>query len=165
MTRKEQLYHFLEGTGPDKYGRMLKDIWFYSNQQLEYCHNYIQWMFPTDKISLYNPWAPTLTQDDLLYFKTDKIQKNMMVSLNIMLEFYGFIWDGDKIVFLDANREHLNYWMYPDSHNYLRITRILKSLKLFGLEDLAEKFFIALDSLYAEYPNRIGKSINYWKEA
>ena len=87
----------------------------------------------------------------------------MKVSFDIMLGFYGFAWKDDKIVFLDCYKEKLNDWLYPNSHNYLRITRILKSLRLIGLQEYSSTFLDALESVYELYPNKIGKSINYWR--
>lgn len=42
----EQITNFLKGTGKDKQGRTLQDIWNFSDEQLESTHNYIQWLFP-----------------------------------------------------------------------------------------------------------------------
>lgn len=164
-TKTDQLVSFLQGTGSDNHNRTLKDIWFFTDEQLENCHNYIQWMFPIDTISFHNPFAPTICKENLSIFQTEEIQNNMKTSLDIMLSFYGFTWQDDKIVLLDCYKEKLRDWVSYRNHNYLRITRILKSLCLVGLEEYASKFLEVLECVYKLYPDKIGTSINYWRYA
>lgn len=163
MDKTKQLVSFLQGTGADNHHRSLKDMWFFDDYELENSHNYIQWMFPLDTISLYNPFAPFINKEKINEYQTELIQKNMKVSLDVMLCFYGFSWEDDRIVFLNCYKDKIMEWVYPNSHNYLRITRILKSLRLIGLQEYSSNFLEALESVYKLYPNEIGKSIDYWR--
>lgn len=138
-------------------------MWFFDDYELENSHNYIQWMFPLDTISLYNPFAPFINKEKINEYQTELIQKNMKVSLDVMLCFYGFSWEDDRIVFLNCYKDRIMEWVYPNSHNYLRITRILKSLRLIGLQEYSSNFLEALESVYNLYPDKIGKSIDYWR--
>jgi len=57
-------------------------------------------------------------------------------------------------------------WITPNNHNFLRITRILKSLSILGLPECAEKFLAALESLSLEEQSVISEaSFHYWRSA
>ena len=52
------------------------------------------------------------------------------------------------------------------NHNHLRITRIIRSLRVLGCGDAAEEFFLALKRLREEYKGVIGaKSFIFWERA
>jgi len=68
-----------------------------------------------------------------------------------MLRFYGLeIEDqsGLRVVPGVDFQEKSRNWLSPGNHNYLRITRILKSLRLLGLEQEAHVFFECLERIY-----------------
>ena len=54
------------------------------------------------------------------------------------------------------------HWITPGNHNYLRITRILKCLKLLGLDAEAAAFFEYLAGLRPRVPAR---SFDFWRDA
>jgi hypothetical protein len=41
-----QLLAFYRGEGTDAEGRFLKDIWTWTDDDLEAVHDFIQWLFP-----------------------------------------------------------------------------------------------------------------------
>jgi hypothetical protein len=45
---------FFDGTGVDANGRTIAEIQQWTNEQLEECHDQIQWMFPVPEPSKYN---------------------------------------------------------------------------------------------------------------
>ncbi|HYX14719.1 MAG TPA: opioid growth factor receptor-related protein, partial [Nostoc sp.] len=54
-------------------------------------------------------------------------------------------------------------WVCRFNHNYLRITRILKCLITFGLENEAQAFYEGLRKIYRENSDRIGReTFHYW---
>lgn len=55
-------------------------------------------------------------------------------------------------------------WVHRFDHNHLRITRIIRSLRVLGLEEEAIAFFQALKSIQ-EASNISPKSLNYWSRA
>ncbi|HEY9611993.1 opioid growth factor receptor-related protein [Allocoleopsis sp.] len=66
----------------------------------------------------------------------------------------------------DEYRERISVWLNRFNHNYLRITRILTSLSLLGLEDDAKAFFNGLDQIYLEEGDPIGSEpYLFWKKA
>ena len=61
------LFQLNEGT--DSKGRYLNDLWQEDFYFYESCHDYIQWMFPLAEESEYNPDAPVLTEEDIIFFQ------------------------------------------------------------------------------------------------
>ena len=55
-----QLVAFFEGVGTDSRSRRLVDIWQFDDDEIEYTHDFIQWMFPLKEASGSNFRAPTL---------------------------------------------------------------------------------------------------------
>ena len=143
---------------------------------MELSHNYIQWLFPLDTKSEHNSQAPVLTKNDIQILSTSVIaKKNMVRSLIVMLRFYGLEiieYSKGNIEIRPINDESSNcfekrskHWLRKKNHNYLRITRILKSLRLFGLDTYAEALFACMCTIY-ENTNAISETtFAYWTEA
>ncbi|KAL0482469.1 hypothetical protein AKO1_013069 [Acrasis kona] len=111
--------------------------WFGSWSLLEQHHGYIQWLFPIREVGM-NYSAQPLSKNESATFRSDKdIQKRLLESYKLMLDFYGLVLEDESTGELSRNPitykeryQHLNY----SSHNYLRITRILKNLGMCGME-------------------------------
>ncbi|MBD2451543.1 hypothetical protein H6G76_31385 [Nostoc sp. FACHB-152] len=163
--------NFYAGTGIDRQGRKIEDVWSWNYEKLEDVHDFIQWIFPLPELSIYNPNAPVLTVEDISYFKSsEKLKDRLLKSLDLMLDFYGFVRLEDKgnvKIIKNLNYDNrIQKWVTPNNHNFLRITRILRSITLLGLSVYAAKFFGALEELYLEKQNTIGSvSFQYWKAA
>jgi hypothetical protein len=56
-------------------------------------------------------------------------------------------------------------WDYPTDHNHLRITRILRSLRILGLKEEAEAFYNALMAVREDTPRISARSRRYWRIA
>ena len=56
---------FLNGTGIDHQGRFITDIWKFSDRDIEYKHDFIQWVFPLTEPSMSIFGAPVLDQKDI----------------------------------------------------------------------------------------------------
>src|SRR5438128_7445456 len=79
-----------------------------------------------------------------------ELQDNLRASFCRMLRFYGLELEED--VRRGANfEERAGNWLSPWNHNHLRITRILKSLRILGLEKEASLFFNCLAQIYATH--------------
>ncbi|HIP36680.1 MAG TPA: hypothetical protein EYG85_07480, partial [Crocinitomix sp.] len=133
--------------------------------KLEYTHDFIQWLFPTNEISRFNPSAPVVSNQIAEQFQTSEIaKKNLHKSFCLMLDFYGLeIEENGQIKIGDKFNKRSQNWISLANHNYLRITRILKSLKLLGLEKQAIEFQRILSEIYELYPHKIGKkTLSFW---
>ena len=57
-------------------------------------------------------------------------------------------------------------WLTKYNHNYLRLTRILKCLMIFDLEEFAEALYECLQEIYDEEGDKIGaETFQYWTDA
>src|SRR5262245_50603371 len=128
------LTDFYSGARTDTQGRYLQDIWDWTDADLEVTDDYIQWLFPLKEPSQFNPDAPLLTDGDIAEFRKDLVLSgNLYTSYIRILRFLGLQMTVIKVTEAPNfwNREK-DVWSYPN-HNWLRITRILKSLTLLGL--------------------------------
>ncbi|WP_013323516.1 opioid growth factor receptor-related protein [Gloeothece verrucosa] len=156
---------------PGKKGYLIDEIYNWDFERLEYVHDYIQWLFPLAERSAFNLDAPVLTDEDIECFKNDEdLKTNVLKSFKLMMKFYGFDCDDSRgsVSLKKSNnfQERSKNWLTIKNHNHLRITRILKSLTLLGLNRYALAFFNILNELYQDYKQEISTcSYNYWKEA
>ncbi len=153
------------GAKADTEGRSIEEILAWKPNQLEFTHDYIQWIFPLDEKSDY-AHSPILEENGIMNFsKSLGCQKNIVRSFDMMLDFYGLRHDGTKVVRLDSFDERKKRWLERENHNFLRITRMLKSLILLGQEKRALAFWHFLDRLSITEFRKIGSSISHWRAA
>jgi hypothetical protein len=156
-------FYRLEGTDSER--RTLQSYWKMTDDEMEYTHDFIQWMFPLRDPSSFNPDAPLLTDDDIDAFHRDSaLQSALRRSFERFLQFLGLQSDGDII------RKAPNFparvptcWIHLN-HNWLRITRCLTSLRLLGLTREAAALFACLTTLKSEgLANE--ESFTHWNRA
>lgn len=156
---------YLNVPTPD--GFSLENVWNFSTKELENRHNYIQYLFPTYEKGV-NPRAPILTKQEVLTIKNSpELKVRILNSFMIMLNFYGLEYDSKakRIVTSPRFDERAKEWMTPNNHNYRRITRILTSLTILGLEYFALLFLLIMINLTIKNPSRItGKTRIIWKK-
>ena len=171
MQSNSQLVQFYLGRGLDNRGRMIDDILSWKNEQLENVHDYIQWLFPLQEGSAFNSSAPVLSEADIATFRNDpKAKQKLLLSLARLIDFYGFMatWEGGtyQIVKSKDFQQKSRNWLTKYNHNFLRITRILKSLVLLGGEKHSRALLTALEEVYKDNPKIIGEeTLNYWRDA
>ncbi|MBA3923276.1 MAG: hypothetical protein H0X31_16925 [Nostocaceae cyanobacterium] len=155
----------------DSAGRTIQEIWAWDFEKLEIVHNYIQWLFPLPEKSAFNHDAPIVNEEVIQAFKTDtRLRQNLQRSLSIMLEFYGLqSRETEEKIIIDKSQNYptrKHEWISLFNHNYLRITRILKCLVIFGLSNEAQAFYKCLQQIYQEDSNNIGsKTFQHWTKA
>ena len=165
---------FYVGTDPDHKGRYLHEIQQWPDDQLEAVHDYIQWLFLLPEPSGFNLAAPVLNRESIHEFrKRPDLQEKLRGSFLCMMNFYGLeTRSGEQVSVVRA----LNFatkatvWLSRGNHNHLRITRILKCLRLLGLEAEAKAFFDCLCEIYKDEQNKPMPAISdgtmlYWREA
>ncbi len=165
------LLAFYQGQHPDSKGRMIEEIWSWDYEMLEEIHDYIQWLFPLIEQSRFNQNVPILDDEVIQAFRNNEQLRNRLVkSLKIMLDFYGLQCHEPstaniEVIKSDKYWERKPKWVNLLNHNYLRLTRILTSLKILGLENYALALFRCLDQIYQEESQRIGReTYAYWKK-
>ena len=161
------LVAFYHGDSPDSEGRLLADILSWPDDQLEEVHDYIQWIFPLPEPSCYNRNAPLLSETDIRAFKTDSLlRENLQRAFGRILAFFGLILADGQVSAGDSFDARVpDVWAVPN-HNWLRITRILRSLWLLGMMSEAIAFFEWLEALYASRRFPIGAdTFECWRKA
>jgi hypothetical protein len=161
---------FLRGTGRDDRGRRLSDIWALDDAQLESSHDFIQWIFPLDAPSAAVPGSPVLAPAEIEAIRRDPaLRAGMRRSLDRMLAFYGLSWDAERaaIGLSPFFAQRAGAWISPGNHNFLRISRILRSLVLAGERDAARALLRCLEGLCTGPHGRaIGAtSRGFWRRA
>lgn len=132
---------------PDSYGRTYTEMMDYSFNLMEGCHDYVQWLFPTAEKSKFSGIAPIVTLDDVKILSTSPVAKRrLLLAVDKFLQF-------------------LDWSEYPCDHNMLRITRIIRSLRLFGLETEALRFYKHVVKCYGTQLNLIETPVTFWKLA
>ena len=166
-----QLRSFYTNKQRNPEGLYLKDMWSFNDWELENTHHFIQWMFPLEMMSKHNDTAPVVGQADLKEMLKDKVVKeNILHSLNIMENFWGFEVKHSACKFTRP-RGFQNFltkdWPTAYNHNFIRIARVIHSLVIFGLEDEAHELVNYLQKeVYPNYKHFIGEeTMKYWNDA
>ena len=144
-------------------GFTIDDVLKYNYQKLESSHNYIQYLFPTRKKSGHHA-APVLTDKDIDLFIYPYYRSLYSIGFDKMLGFYGLIRTASGIFLAENFKERFgNMTRHP--HNYLRITRILTSLKELGFDDLAYLLATRLCIIRQIYGVIPKETFRYWVHA
>lgn len=158
--------------GKDFANRTLSEILNYDDTTLEQSHNYIQVLFPLPEPSIHNHEAPLIDRDVFNAFRSrPELRDRLRQSFIRMLKFYGFRLrthknKGPGIWRLQAFRRISKPWLRTRDHNHKRISRILRSLRILGLDDESAAFFRALDKVHHKFKGKISdESFECWQRA
>lgn len=149
--------------------------------EIEFSHDFIQIMFPSydrgtaDNIQPLDRAHMTLLQGNRA--KNEEVKGNLRNSFNLMMAFYGLEINYDKNghIKIDFEQETLNnprrwqalskndYDKNSLNHNHLRMTRILKSLKIFGLDEEHDAFKDFLfEAVLNKQLNVSNNTLDFW---
>lgn len=153
------LFEFYKGTGKNTEGRYIADMLNMTDYQLEKSHTVIQWLFPLREPSNHNPNAPLLDDSTIEAMRNDT---------DCIMHFYAaeerlwkFLTEDCSHLMENAPKPH---WITKRNHNFLRLTRIIKCMKMF-LPPVAEMFYSLGKQYYESYPNIIGEETwKFWNE-
>lgn len=145
----EAIVAFLCAEGMDGAGRRFADILAFDDAQLERHHDYIQWLFPLHEPSRAVPGSPVLHQDSIAALRgSSAARERMHRAARRMLAFY----------------RDTNHWRRQFDHNHLRITRIIRSLRLICGDAEADRFKAEILALAGDAP--IDPTAHrFWEEA
>jgi hypothetical protein len=103
----------------------LADIWRFDDDEIDTTHDFIQWMFPLKEASSANVDAPTLLASEIDQIRNSiQCQQNLVASAAWILSFLK----RTEVIYQYTN------------HNHLRVTRIIKSLRLLRSDPPADRF-------------------------
>lgn len=145
------LDRYLEGVGHDGAGRTHADVLALDDSELEQHHDFIQWLFPLPEPSAAVPGSPMLIDADITAVRgSAAAQVNLRAAAARMLAFY----------------RTTAHWLAPIDHNHLRITRIVRSLRLLTRDAEADAFRAAiLERVSAEQAPVNARALSYWTAA
>lgn len=137
QTRNVEFYSNRISSDPD--GARIDDIhanWRRNYDLLERHHGYIQWLFPIREDGM-NMRAQRLMQTEAAEIASHQ-QARVLESYRLMLDFYGMELVNAETGEVGRSAHWRSRYanLQVHSHNYLRLTRILKSLGELGLEHL-----------------------------
>lgn len=140
--------------------------WKGDYEKLEHNHTYIQWLFPLREQGL-NFYAKELTTYEIEEFKkTKEAIRRFLLAYKMMLEFFGIkLIDKTGNVVRASNWQERFQHLNESQHNYLRITRILKSLGELGYESFKSPLvkFILHEALVEDtIPNIKQSALEYF---
>ena len=145
------IYNFLKGLEPDDKGRLIHQIWDFSDTEIEGTHDFIQRIFPLNEPSTMS-LNKFYVEDSALI---ERIRMDPIITNNFIASknfFLGFLSRNDQ-------------WQRYHNHNQLRITRIIKSILLFVSRDEAESFYQDVLSLINSNASIPTKAYEHWDHA
>lgn len=155
---------------PDLQGRTLNTVLSWPDTRLESCHNYIQFLFPIPEPSAFNNFAPAVDEDTYNAFRLrPELRASLKRSYLRILAFYGFQHNenSEEVYVSRTSRfsQAATRWVRRVDHNHLRITRILRSLRVLGLVAEAAALWRALTEVYEEKKVISERSYTFWTRA
>lgn len=135
------------------------------------CHSFVQFLFPTPERSRFNPNAPILDEETAKVIKAKGLDNKILAAYARMLRFLdaaaatdGALQFNDPGLPLSVPRRH---WCKPNDHNHLRLTRIIRCLKLLGHGDKAAALYRFLKGCYDKWAGNFAslETVNWWKKA
>ena len=146
-----EIVSFLEGKSPDHRGRILAMLLQQTDHQAETTHDYIQWLFPLNEPSRSVNGVPVLTELEI-----DEIRQISLAQANLAKSARWFLG------FLERN----DHWITNYNHNHLRITRVIKSLRLLASDKAADEFRDKVLALAGDNLNLVDqKARGFWRSA
>ena len=134
------------------------EIAFQKYKLLERHHGYIQWLFPIREQGLNFHSSPLQPHEAKTIRESPELKTRVLVSFKIMLDFFGMDLDDENPLVITRHADHRvcrqRYMNLMESyHNYLRITRILKSLCELGHQDYVPSFLLFILAEQSQYNN------------
>jgi hypothetical protein len=91
MTQAQGIVAFYGDEAADNQGRTLNEILQWPASELEYCHDYIQILFPLPERSAFNDPAPIIDKEVFQAFRArNDLRNRLRDSFQRILWFYGF---------------------------------------------------------------------------
>jgi hypothetical protein len=151
QSRLTPIVAYLSGQGMDGAGREVFDVLSFDDPTIEEVHDFIQWAFPLRERSGAQPHAPTLTDEDVEEIRESVAAQAALAALT------------DRMAIFYYRNGH---WLTASDHNHLRITRIIKSLRLLRGGELADAFRTLILARVAEAGHPVGApTLGFWDRA
>ncbi len=146
------------GGGVGVGGQTLAGILAMDDAQIEAAPDAIAALFPLPEATALHPAAALLTDEDIAAFHDrPDLQAALEKSLARLRAFYG----------LPAGKARQVVWLTPGNPHHARLSRILRSLHLLGLEHEALALLRDLEALYKAGAGALigAETLAYWRRA
>ncbi|MBX9617329.1 MAG: hypothetical protein K2X25_17185 [Caulobacteraceae bacterium] len=121
------------------------------DRALEQTHDFIQWLFPLATRSGAQPDAPVLSEDEVEAIRKSSLARAALAA------------GTDRMTIFFLRNGH---WLTASDHNHLRITRIIKSLRLLRDDEAADAFRNLILARVAEAGAPVGApTLGFWNRA
>ena len=163
--QKQKCIQFYREEIPNHVDCYLSNMMSWSNYTLEMDHDYVQWMFPSNEPSGINEYAPVMTKEESEIFEQDsELREKAKKSFVRFLNFLDFelVKDDETGIEIKSIEEPPKWIAIGFNHNMLRVTRVMKSMRLTGNTQYA----IALFDVLRSYRNKISDNTwSFWHSA
>lgn len=167
---------FFLGNTPDNSGAFVDSYFDMTEEEMESCHGWIQWAFPIDTVSQYNPHAVLIDDRfrDYVVIAYPSEQKNidrirdrlfwkylrcLGISPNVI---FGFDEDGGIEIETDVDK-FLSVLDTPWNHHVKRLSRVLRHQMLARDEEKARVLLRALLKIALTKPAVFhADTVAYW---
>ena len=143
------LLNYLEGTGTDHRGRTLEFLLEQDDEYWERNHDFIQWLFPSSQKSMAVPNSPVIRPAEI-----NAIRESEVALENLKrgtLRFIQFLSNETR-------------WRGVYDHNQLRISRVIKTLRMLLGDTEADQFKNwVVETLGRNYENINQKTRQFWE--
>lgn len=143
MVYTNEVIEFLRGDGKTASGYTLEDILLWDDDSWEFEHDFIQWLFPTNTVSSFNPEAPVLDSGSIEEIRGSfEIRNNLLSAYERFLGFIGVTRGPDGLEF--CREDHA---LRTANHNWMRVGRVLRCFRLLGLDQSANELYGLISNL------------------
>lgn len=150
---------------PTKSKYTLNEILAQNDDWFEACHDHIQWLFPIHTSSRFNENAPIITKEIAHEFSYNlEAVANFDKAVFRMLSFLGIDYKAGVFSLAD-NYDFQKYTWNEFNHNSSRITRMLTSMSILGMQIFSIKLYTFMFSNLMGKQHNLAKSLNYWADA
>jgi len=169
---------FYNGKITNHYKLSFDDMLQMSDVSIENSHTCIQWLFPLQEMSMATPNSPLITDEEIEAFKNvenKSLRQNLIRATRRMLSFYGLEIKAMPsglsskpvlgIVKAPGWEQKFENWVTVRNHNFKRLTRMVRSLSLLGLDPLAIALQDCLLLIAMEEDDVDVITRKYWEEA
>jgi hypothetical protein len=161
-TQPSHILRFLAGE-KNHQGYTYQDYLDKDWDEFEKCSGHFQWLFPLHEESNFNSQAPIVTEADIDFYDykmDDKTWNTIRSNLGKGVKRYRY-----QLGLQPKDNVLIDEWARRWDHNHLRITRAIRSLRLFDLEDTARTQLFNPVITYAKRFDKDGTTLLYWWKA
>ena len=164
QARRKRALNFLANKGKDHLGRTVEDYMNFTEQEMHNTHDWVQWAFPIDTISVHNPEAGLIDYCSRSFANYDSVRAaNRSALTNRYLASIGVRPIFTVLAVSDVNKFFATV-PRPDDHHMKRISRLLRHHMLTGsdyvakhiLSEPTKRFILSYPEQFSTY------TVAYW---